>query len=180
MKSGVYAAVALAGASLALVGCMAERVTGLRPPQPQGTPLQGASPPPACAFSIKSIDDRREDKSLGVLIRTKVDGDGFSSWFADGMAAIPGQTTPESATISVQIEVLKAYIHAIGTMKSANLVVRVTAVDAAGSRHQSTFRGVDGSVNWNNSQDEVQVAFNAALADLQRQIGADLNKHCNR
>lgn len=177
MKASSFTACAAAAASLLLVGCVADRVKGLRAPGTHEAP-GAAGPGPACAFTIKSIDDRREDKNLGILFRTKVDSDDFTSWFADGMAAIPGQTKADAAT-SLQIDVLKAYIQSIGTMKSANLVVKVTTSGAGGVQRQSTFRGVDNSINWNNTQDEVQGAFNTALADLQRQIGAHLKQHCN-
>jgi len=164
-----------AAIALLLAGCAADRVTGVKAPT---APLLAVTDQvPGCAFTIKSIEDRREDKSLGTLVRTKVDGRGFTNWFADGMAAIPGHSASDAST-ALQIEVLKAYVHGISTLKSANLVVRVTAIGAAGEQRQSTYRGVDGSTNWNSSEDEVQSAFNLALADLQRQIGTDLRKHC--
>ena len=165
-----------AAIALLLVGCAADRVTGVKAPTTRLVVTDSAQ---GCAFTIRSIEDRREDKNLGTLVRTKVDGAGFVNWFADGMAAIPGHSASGAPT-ALQIEVLKAYVHGISTLKSANLVVRVTATGAAGEQRQSTYRGVNGSTNWNSSEDEVQSAFNLALVDLQQQIDSDLRKHCKR
>lgn len=173
MKASAFR-VCTAASALLLGGCVADRVTGLRAPvTAAAAPVSG----PACAFTIRSIDDQREEKKLGFLFRTKVDSDDFTGWFANGMAAIPGHAPNGAATV-VQIDVLKAYIQSIGTMKSANLVVRITASDAAGVQRRTNFRGVNNSMNWNNGEGEVQNAFNSALADLQRQIAADLKQHC--
>ncbi|MGM9488336.1 hypothetical protein [Ideonella sp. YS5] len=164
--------------ALALSACAADRVAGLRASAARPMPAASATTGAACAFAIRSVDDRREDKSLGKVVRTKVDGEGFATWLGDGLAAIPGHTSGAAPT-TLQVEVLKAYIQSIGYLKSANLVVRVTTVDPAGQR-QATFRGVNGSTNWNSSEAEIQEAFERALADLQQQVGADLASHCSR
>ena len=163
--------------ALALSACAADRVAGLKASAARPMPAAPATTP-ACAFAIQSVDDRREDKSLGKVVRTQVDGEGFATWLGDGLAAIPGHASGAAPT-TLQVEVLKAYIHSIGYLKSANLVVRVTTVDPAG-RRQATFRGVNGSTNWNSTEAEIQEAFDRALADLQQQIGADLASHCSR
>lgn len=129
-----------------------------------------------CTFRIEVIEDRRDDKSLGRLARTRVDGEGFIDWFAHGMSSIPGHTDGAAAR-TLKVEVLKGYIQSIGVMKSANLVVRVVTTDPTGQR-VVMFRGVHNSTNWNSSENEVQAAFDLALADLQQQMGTDLQKHC--
>jgi hypothetical protein len=71
-----------------------------------------------------------------------------------------------------------ALVQAIGPMKSANLVVRVATTDPAG-RREAVFRGVDASTNWNSSENEIQEAFDQALAHLRQQIDSDLRQHCS-
>jgi hypothetical protein len=173
-----WAVAAIAAACALAAGCAAERVAGLNMPasRPSISVAAGAA---ACPFTVKSIEDRRDDKSLGQLIRTKVSGDRFDEWFANGLASIPGHTA-DGARVEVRVEVLKAYIHGLSTLKSANLVARVSTSVDGGAPRVTTYRGVDGSTNWNSSESEVQEAFDRALNDLQRQIGADLSQSCKR
>ena len=168
-------AVALAG--LALAGCAADRVTGIRAASPSAVSAEAAAP--ACRFAVKSIDDRRDQASLGTVGFTKVEGDDFSRWFADGIAAMPGYSR-EAAPIELRIEVLKAYIHSLGTLKSANIVVKVTVADGGAPPTTKMFRGVDGSTNWSSSESEIQVAFDRALVHLRQQMSAELAGLCPR
>lgn len=170
------AAVGIAGACVLVVGCAADRVSGLKPAA-ERVARPAAAEAGACRFTVKAIEDRREEASLGVLLRTRVDGDGFNHWFADGINAVPGYTR-EAAPIELRIEVLKAYIHSIATMKSANLVVRVHVAASGAPPQAKTYRGSDGSVNWSSSEREVQEAFDNAMTDLTTQIGADLRGLC--
>lgn len=170
------AAVSLSAACALLVGCVADRVSGLRAPDARPVPTASGNAN-GCPFTVKSIEDRRDDKSLGNIYHTKVAGEGFADWFANGLAAIPGHTTGESRT-ELRVEVLKAYITGLNTLKSANLVVRVHATAAGGAPKVTTYRAVDGSINWSSTQNEVQEAFDRALSDLQRQLGEDLSRAC--
>jgi hypothetical protein len=161
-----------------LAGCAAERIAGMKPATPRAA-AQTALQADGCRFTVKAIDDRREHASLGSLGRTQVGGEGFADWFASGIAAIPAYTSDE-APIALRIEVLKAYIQGLATLKSANLVVRVQ-VDVNGAPFQSkTYRGVDGSINWANTESEIQAAFDSALAHLRLQMGTDLDGLCKR
>jgi hypothetical protein len=170
-------AVACAAAACALAaGCAAERVAGVKPStaQPARTP---AAETGACRFTVTAIDDRREQASLGSVGHTRVDGEGFTAWFANGIAAIPGYAG-DGAPIELRVEVLKAYVQSLATLKSANLVVRVQVAAAGAPPRVKTYRGVDGSTNWNSTENEIQAAFDAALANLKQQIGADLDGLC--
>lgn len=173
------AATGLTLASVLFVACASERVSGVRAPAVRSAPEAGTAAL-GCRFAVRAIEDRRDDKGLGRLHATGVGGEGFAEWFADGIAAIPGYTSHEAPT-ELRLEVLKAYITGINTLKSANLVVRVHAASAAGGATKSTtYRGVDGSINWANGEGEVQEAFDRALADLQRQLAEDLSRSCKR
>jgi len=133
----------------------------------------------ACRFTVKLIEDRREQTGLGTVVRTSVDGEGFSGWFADGIHAIPGYAH-DGAPIELRIEVLKAYIHSIATMKSANLVVRVQLAADGAPLQVKTYRGVDSSTNWSSSESEIQITFDNALNDLKLKMSADIDRLCKR
>jgi hypothetical protein len=167
---------ALAAVCALLAGCAADRVQGLRASTaPQAAPAAGA-----CPFTIVAIDDRREEKGLGRLYRTRVDGEeSFPSWFADGLKATPGHAA-QGAPVTLRVEVLRAYIHALSTMKSANLVVRVHMTTPDGALRSKLYRGVDGSTNWSNSESEVQAAFDNAMIHLRQQLQRDLALTCTR
>jgi len=158
-----------------LAGCAADRVQGVKPGQAAATAPAG--PVPSCRFSVKAVVDSRDQADLGSLFKTRVDGEGFAQWFADGIASIPGHaTTP--APVELHIEVLKAYIQSLGTAKSANLVVKVKVAGDGAIPSTKTYRGVDASINWSNSESEVQAAFDAALASLRQQMSTDLAGWC--
>lgn len=176
----VAASGASALAALVLVGCAAERVTGIKTVAASAAaaaPQEGAAT--ACRFSVKSIDDHRDQASLGTVGFTRVDGADFSRWFADGMAAMPGYSR-EAAPLELRMEVLKAYIHSLGTLKSANIVVKVTAASDGVQHSTRTYRGVDGSLNWSSSESEIQAAFDRALGNLRQQMSAELAALCMR
>jgi hypothetical protein len=177
---------ALAAALLLVAGCASDEVTGLQ----RRTPVAAPSAAPtaassACAFSLGGIDDRRDAQSLGQMGRTHIDGAGFDGWLRNGMASIPGYTRDAGAP-AIRITVLKAYVHGLASLKSANLVVRVefpaqgagAAGTVAKAATSKTYRGFDDSMNWSTSQAEIQEAFNAALDSLAAQIGADLKQRC--
>jgi hypothetical protein len=160
-----------------LAGCASDQVTGLQR-------RTAAAPPgpalPACAFSLGAVDDQRDAQSLGQMGRTHIDGAGFDAWFSNGIASIPGYTRDAGAP-AIRITVLKAYVHGLVSLKSANLVVRVQfSPEGSGATTTKTYRGFDDSINWSTSQGEIQEAFNTALDSLTAQIGADLKKRCRR
>jgi hypothetical protein len=131
----------------------------------------------ACAFSIQSVEDLRDDKALGRVALTRVDGDHFATWFADGLKSVPGYR-PQPATVVMKVEVLKAYIQSLATMKSANLVVRVHVAQDGHAPRTKLYRGVDNSTNWSSSENEIQAAFDGAMGHLRQQMAADLAATC--
>lgn len=159
----------------ALCGCAADRVVGV----PSASHARVAPTPTsqACPFQIESVEDQREAEDLGSMGRTLVGGENFRSWFRDGMAATPGHST-QPTPVKVHITLARAYIQGISTMKAANIIVKVRVTNARGTSAPRMYRGVDASVNWANSQSEVQAAFDGALEDLRRQLAADLSAAC--
>jgi hypothetical protein len=164
--------------AVALAGC-ADRVVGIRPEAIALGPAaaSAASTPAPCRFHVDAIEDRREGQDLGIMGPTRVSGEGFAAWFRRGIAAAPGHSV-EPAPVRVRIAIVKAYIQALSTLKSANIVVKVHLTDAQGAFTEKLYRGVENSTNWWNTEAEMQDAFDAALADLRRQLGADLAASC--
>jgi hypothetical protein len=170
------ACAAVLATAAVLGGCAADRVSGIRPAAAAAAPVPGAGA--GCRFNIEAIEDLREAEDLGSMGRTRVGGERFRAWFSDGISAIPGHST-QPARVKVRIEVAKAYIQALHTLKSANIVVKVRVAGGQGAPTQKMYRGVNASVNWSSSESEVQEAFDGALADLRRQLGADLSAACS-
>lgn len=162
-----------------VTGCASERVAGIqrRAGVAQQSHAGAAASAPACAFTLNGIDDQRAIKGLGHMGITQIDGEGFSEWFAQGIASIPGYGR-DAAAPAIRVAVLKAYVHGLGTMKSANLVVRVQFLSEGAAPAVHTYRGFDDTINWSTSEGEIQAALDRALVDLTAQIGADLKKRC--
>jgi hypothetical protein len=164
----------LASVTLA-AGCGSERVAGV--PSPVAHPAAITANVGTCRFSVKSVSDLREESGLGNLGRTRVGDEGFRSWFENGIAAIPGYQA-DTAPRTLRIEVIKAYVQGLSTMKSANLVVRVYAIDKNMALPPRVYRGVDNSGNFANTESEIQAALDRAMYNLRLQIGADIDKLC--
>ena len=109
--------------------------------------------------------------------RTRVGDQGFARWFSQAMASMPGHSR-EAAPRTLRVTVLKAYIQGIGTLKSANLVVRVHTTQQGQPPQTRLYRGADASLNWANTEAEIQEAFDRALANLAAQISADVQAPC--
>lgn len=173
---------------IALAACLGLLGAGCSPPRDEvaglsarraALPLQASRG--ACAFHVTAIDDQREAQDLGHLGSTRIDGKGFADWFADGIASIPGYTQAQAqapAPTTIRIQVLKAYMQGLATLKSAHLVVRLQIVSEGLPTAVHTYRGVDGSMNWRGAEGEIQSAFDRALLDLRAQIAADLQQRC--
>ena len=106
------------------------------------------------------------------------DGEGLVQWLADGITAMPGYS-PEPAPATIRISFLKAYMQGLGTLKSANLVVRLQVTSGDLAPTNKNYRGVDRSLNWSNGEAEIQEGFERARIDLATQIAADLKKRCS-
>jgi len=171
------AAVALACAGAALGGCAADRISGVREAQAQpAAPAAGATQ--GCPFRLEAVDDARREADLGVLGRTRVGGQHFVRWLTEGIASTPGFTR-EMAPVLVHIEIAKAYVHGLSSLKSANIVVNARISGPHGPPVSRTYRGVDSSMNWASGEGEVQEAFDRALQDLRSQLARDLSGACS-
>jgi hypothetical protein len=162
----------------ACAGCASERIAGVPLAPGAGSMVGGIrSAEQACRFQLLAVSDQRAAADLGQLGRTAVDGRGLVDWLAQGVREIPGHTDATDAT-ALRVELMRAYVEGISTMKSAHLVVRLSLHSAGGSARTRVLRGADNSLNWANGQAEVQAALSRARQDLQAQIQAELRSHC--
>lgn len=170
-----FAAMALACATLA--ACASDRVSGVSM-MPREIPAK-AHQTVTCPFHIAAIKDLRSSDNLGFVMRTQVDGKNFLRWLTEGIAAMPGHNR-DSATVNLRIEVNKAYVEGLAQLLSANIILMVYASGSEGVVTEKMYRGVGSKTNWWNSEAEIQAVFEAALYDLQRQIGTDIQELCRR
>lgn len=175
MKSLCHRVFPLAMTMTLAAGCASDRVSGV--PSPVAHLAAIAANAGTCKFSVKSVSDLREESGLGNIGRTRVGDEGFRNWFENGITAIPGYQA-DTAPLTLRIEVIKAYVQGLSTMKSANLVVRVYPIDKNMALPPRVYRGVDNSGNWANTESEIQAALDRAMNNLQLQIGADIDKLC--
>lgn len=176
------AILALAACSV-LAGCApAARVAGLKAASTENAaPVPRASDavPASCRFSVESMRDLREQAHLGSLGVTQVDGNDFVKWLGAGIAGMP-EYSAGPAPVALNFEILRAYIQGLGTLKSAHLVVRVKVSGDKARPFEKLYRGVDNSINWNNSESEIQSAFERAVTHLKQQISSDLPGLCGK
>lgn len=178
MKGSARSALVICTASALLCGCTPMQVAGVQPRALVSQPGPAAGKArAACLFNVEAIDDRRDVESLGQLGRTLVGGGGFVEWFTQGVASLPGHTDEAAPTV-IKMTVLKAYVQGISTMKSVNLVVRVQFLKKGIVAASKVYRSVDNTMNWANSESEIQAAFDRALKDFAAQVDVDLQKHC--
>jgi hypothetical protein len=156
-----------------LAACASSPVKGVARAAVPAAPKEAA----ACRFQVADVQDLREDKALGRMGPRHVDAQDFPDWFKDGLARMPGYST-DPVAVQLHVQVLKAYIQGMSSLKSANLVVRVRIDGPGHAPAWHNLRGVDDSMNWVNGESEMQEAFDRALAGLTTQLQADLATAC--
>jgi hypothetical protein len=163
---------------LGLLGCAADRVMGVKhSPHTTTALVNDSSSVKPCPFSVKSIDDEREHSGLGMVVFTRVEGEGFVQWFSHGITTLPGYSASPK-DVELRVTLLKAHMISLSTYKSANIIVKVDTTAQGRALSSKVYRGADGSINWASSESEVQAAFDSAMVDLKRQIAVDLSKQC--
>jgi len=84
----------------------------------------------------------------------------------------------KQGVLELHVELLKAYIQARSSLKTANVVARVGYVNGQTLVESRVYRGAYDSTNWFNSDSEWRSTFSEAERDLLRQIAADLARLC--
>jgi hypothetical protein len=128
------------------------------------------------------VDKRPDPESLGMC------GRAFSSaqlgnWVehelrgmaSDGFVTTSKLPSDTSASITLRSRILKAYVNAISTSKTANIVLECEFVGSGGTVSTQLFRGQDQCLNWSSGEEEVKNSLKRSLARCIDLIKADLN-----
>jgi hypothetical protein len=135
-----------------------------------------------CRLALGEVKDIRPDASMGAMGTQVVQVADPAAWTRDGLGAlslnhaleiVPADAHPD---LTLKVELVKAYVQAMNTAKSATVVLRVGFVgrDAA----PKIYRGVHTATNWINGAGEMQGALKFALDDAVRQLSADAPGLC--
>lgn len=80
--------------------------------------------------------------------------------------------------ISLNIDILKVYIHLRATAKNANIVLRLLYNLDNSRSFSKIYRGNDTSINWTGSPEEIESAMNDAFSKALDEITVDLSNIC--
>jgi hypothetical protein len=137
-----------------------------------------------CRLAMGEVKDIRADASMGAIGNSVVKVADPAAWTRDGFAKtladnqtldiVAADTGPDE---TLNVELVKAYIEQVNTVKSATVVVRVTYAgrSAAGPR---VYRGVRTGTNWWNTESELDGAMALALDQAARSVSADASAAC--
>ncbi len=150
-------------------------LTGAKPTKPMGA----ACPVRFGAF----IDTRSDPHEMGEIGLRPIHAADPSAWARSGFEALgrdPRIVVADpsaSDAVVLEVEILKAYMLALPTTKSVNLVFRVHYSGRGGDTAR-VYRGVDTDMNWNSGSDETQSSFNRALAQVVEAVDTDIVARC--
>jgi hypothetical protein len=132
-----------------------------------------------CSFNVSQIADLRTDPHwLGTLGGLPVVTEDFPTWIRSGLARTPGYRDG-AADLSLDVTILKAYIHQLTTEKSVNIVTRIKFLANGIEIRQKFYRGDDSSVNWANGIVETWSSFDRAFAKTIHDVDKDLSSICS-
>lgn len=132
--------------------------------------------------AIAPIEDRRSGDSAGYVAGRTVTVKAPGAWLDGQLAAMSsaafevvseGELDPAPALV-VHPRVLKAYMSAMSTSKTAVVVLEVETVAPDGQATTHQYRGQYVSVNWASGEDEVKEALRSAALSCLDQLRVDL------
>lgn len=137
-----------------------------------------AQPPAACGLQVASVKDLRADlTSLGNLGPREVRADDFAGWVRGGLDHGLRKPGP-AAVVSIDAEILVAYVHGLASTKSADIVLRMRYSRDHQPVGEKVYRGASTAMNWDSSEHEIRNALAEALAALVVQVSADGLGYC--
>jgi hypothetical protein len=184
--SGWLAAAIIVIAIGALSGCVPKPIEIRPQPLPPAQEAQKATAR-SCAVTVAEIKDVRSDQqTMGNLGGRPLYVTDAAAWVRAGIAA---RRTPDPVRYgdslaahpdepTLKIELIKAYIITITSVKSANVVLRVTRSQNGSEPQTQIYRGRDTGLNWAASDDEAQGALDAALSDALDRMETDMKMRC--
>ncbi len=148
-----------------------------RPNQARAAGRQPAAP---CPLVLSSLTDARADRSnLGFIAGREVRGDNFGDWVRSGVEArLKAQKAAAVTPVTLDAELVKAYMNAVAATMSATIVMRVRMQRDGAVLDEKVYRGGSTSVNWGSGTGETMSELGLALGSLLDQVRADANAHC--
>lgn len=132
----------------------------------------------SCNFSVAGVSNRGlAMDQMGTIGGSPVLASDIAGWVHTAFEQIHGYS-PQAQGLSLDVEIVRAYLHSLSISKSANVVVRVNYARSAQVQASRVYRGADTSMNWVNGDIEMQNAFNRALKDMAQQVAKDLGQFC--
>jgi hypothetical protein len=182
-------AAALAFAAAALVACSTAPIGLSSQFDPPSRASYVSGKPPAsqaelCRIQIAHFTDMRPDsQTMGAMGVRTVRAD-TGAWVRSGIESLARDSrirfvsAPSEADLSIDVELLKAYVMTITVDKSSNVAVRIRYFRKGTPQGDALYRGTDTDVNWANGDDETQEALNRALANMLEDVDRDLLARC--
>lgn len=141
-----------------------------------------------CVVRIVSVVDERKSKDdLGIFGGHIVEGRQVLPWLQQAMEQL---NTPEVETggrqanhvkirhLRVHIGLRQLYLHFLLMSVSATILVQAQYQVDQEPPHSQQYRGTDTMGNWTGSESAMRTLFNEVLADVVRQMHADIQQHC--
>jgi hypothetical protein len=172
--------------TLALSSCAKDPVVLSSEFRPSFGSVAGEAPHGApCRVRLAEITDERVDaQSMGDIGGRPIRADTLA-WVRSGLASLDGggQITivqAEPADLALKVELLKAYVISITTVKSANVVLRVRYAHGSSGLDDRIYRGSEVGPNWMSTTGETEAALNGALSQVLDTIREDTLTRCSR
>ncbi len=164
---------------LALVsGCQVNTVRldgGFQPPSSKRYKVTKAK----CDVHLAEFVDSRQTKSLGRVGLTFVDSD-VTQWALNALDFYDISKKNIEAPVSLKVSLIKAYIQALPSTMSANVVfkVQIKPYGANAYAKHRYFRGAEVDVNWNSGEGEIELAMNKAMTMATKKLWSQINTFC--
>jgi hypothetical protein len=137
----------------------------------------------SCRLAVGEVKDIRADASMGAMGRHVVGMADPAAWMRDGFKALKENrlldlvAADDRPDVTLNVELVKAYVEPLATAKAATVVLRVTYAgrSAAGPK---VYRGVHNATNWANTEGEMEGALTLALGEAVNQVRADATEAC--
>ena len=177
-----FAAAALAACSTAPIGLSSQFDPPSRASYASGKPP--ALPAELCRVQIAHFTDMRPDsQTMGAMGAHTVQAD-TGAWVRSGLESLARDSrirfvgTASEADLSIDVELLKAYVMTITVDKASNVALRIRYSRNGAPQGDALYRGTDTDVNWANGDGETQETLNRALANLLEDVDRDLLARC--
>ncbi|MEP7210820.1 MAG: hypothetical protein ABI740_08285 [Alphaproteobacteria bacterium] len=104
----------------------------------------------------------------------------FESLGQDGRFRFDARRAPDTVALTVQVDLVQAYIRSSSTAKNATIVVRVRYGFGDRPAEEKSFRGQVSQINWAGLDTEAQDALNQALKEAVAAVDDDIIARCGR